>query len=417
MLLLLVFSALAADDDAALRKRVDKVLAKTPLVDGHNDVPWQIREQAALNLDEFPFATSTETLDPPMHTDLPRLRAGGWGGVFWSVWVPTSLPGPEAVLTTLEQIDVVHQMVAHYPDDLALALTADDIVRIHRQGRIASLVGVEGGHSIASSLPALRMMYAAGARYMTLTHWKDTPWADSATDDPQNHGLTKFGEEVVHEMNRLGMLVDLSHVSAATMKDALAVSAAPVIFSHSGAFSVNPHPRNVPDDVLDAVKTNGGVVMVVFLPMFVSPEVRVFVADKDAEQARREALYIGDPIGLEAATDAWKHDHPVPRATLGQVADHIEAIADRIGWEHVGIGTDFDGMDEVPVGLEDVSHIQALLVELLRRGWTDEQLSGLVGGNLLRVMRQVEAVSAKLRTERSASSMRITPVMPEEPED
>jgi membrane dipeptidase len=409
-------SALAAPapDTAALERRVDKVLARTPLIDGHNDLPWQVRERFELVVDKFPFREGTDKLDPPMHTDLPRLRQGGVGGVFWSVWVPVELPGPAAVLTTLEQMDVVHQLAARYPEDLGMARTADDVVRLHKQGRIASLIGLEGGHSIGDSLGVLRVMYGHGARYMTLTHWKNTSWADSATDDPEHGGLTPFGEEVIHEMNRLGMLVDLSHTSSATMKDVLAVTEAPAIFSHSGAFSINPHPRNVPDDVLDLLEANGGVVMVVFLPGFVSREVAAYSAEAKAQRARLEALHLGDPDGREAAQEAWKEAHPAPEATLDQVVEHVLAIADRIGWQHVGIGTDYDGMDTAPVGLKDAGQVRALLVALAARGWTDEQLAGIAGNNVLRVMRQAEAVAAKLQAQRGPGSARLTPARLEE---
>jgi membrane dipeptidase len=416
--MLLVFGAIvsvaAPPDAAALERRVDKVLAKTPLIDGHNDLPWQVRERYELDVSKFPFREGTSQLDPPMHTDLPRLRQGGVGGVFWSVWVPVELSGPEAVLTTLEQIDVVHQLAERYPTDLGLARTADDVVRLHKQGRIASLIGMEGGHSIGDSLGVLRAMYEQGARYMTLTHWKNTSWADSATDDPEHGGLTPFGEEVIGEMNRLGMLVDLSHTSAATMKDTLAVAKAPVIFSHSGAFSVNPHPRNVPDDVLDMLKPNGGIVMVVFLPTFLSQEVAEHVAEARGQRTQLEQLHLGDPKGREAAQKAWTQAHPAPRATLDQVVEHILAISERIGWQHVGIGTDYDGMETVPVGLEDAGHVRALLVALAARGWTDEQLAGIAGNNVLRVLREAEGVAAKLRAERGPGQARLTPARIEE---
>ena len=395
--LALFVTASASADDAALHRRVDRILAKTPLIDGHNDVPWQFRSRADLDLAALPFAEGTDALDPPMHTDLPRLRAGNLGGVFWSVWVPTDLAGPEAVVATLEQIDTVHRMVAAWPDDLTLALTADDVRRAHRRGRIASLVGMEGGHSIGDSLGALRMMYAAGARYMTLTHWRHTSWADAATEDPEHDGLTDLGREVVAEMNRLGMLVDLSHVSAATMHDALQVAQAPVIFSHSGAFAVNPHPRNVPDDVLDRVKDNGGVVMVDFLPTYVSREVFEHRAARRAEEARLEVLFLGNPDARSAAMDAFDEANPTPRSTLAQVADHIDHIRDRIGSEHIGIGTDYDGMGDAPDGLSDVSEIPALLVELLRRGYSDAEVAGIAGNNVLRALSAAEDAATRLQ--------------------
>jgi membrane dipeptidase len=334
--------------------------------------------------------------------------------VFWSVWVPPALPGPEAALTTLEQIDVVHQLCDLYPD-LVLATTSEDIRRAHRQGKIASLIGMEGGGSIGDSLGALRMMYAAGARYLTLTHWLATSWADAATDAPQHGGLSPFGETVIREMNRLGMLVDLSHVSADTMRDALRVSEAPVIFSHSGAFAENPHPRNVPDDVLELVKANGGVVMVDFLPAYVSAEVRAYEAERKAEKTRQQALHTGDPAGAKAALAAWVEANPAPRATLAQVADHLDHVREQIGAPHAGLGSDFDGMDVAPAGLEDVSRVPDLLVELLRRGWTDEEVAGVAGENLLRVMEAAEEL-ARSKAGQPASNARIHPVIPLEHE-
>ena len=402
----------ATEDDVSLRRRVDRVLAKTPLIDGHNDVPWQVRDRVDGALEEIAFGKDTSGLEPPMHTDLPRLREGRAGGVFWSVYVPVELPGPEAVVATLEQLDVVHQMTERWPDALTFAETADDVVRIHKAGRIASLAGIEGGHSIGNSLGALRMMHAAGARYMTLTHWKGTDWADAATDDPRHGGLSAFGEQVVREMNRLGMLIDLSHVSAETMHDALAVTSAPVIFSHSGAFAVNPHPRNVPDDVLDRLKETDGVVMIVFLPGFVSAKVRTHWAERAAEVERQREWFLGDPAGLDAAMETWDEAHPSPRATLAEVADHADYVKKRIGAAHVGIGSDFDGMGEGPIGLEDVAKVPDLLVELARRGWTDEELAGIAGANVLRVMRRAEEVARTMRAEIPASNRRLDPAAP-----
>ncbi len=416
LLSLFVTASFAADPaDPALAKRVDKILRKTPLIDGHNDVPWQVRSRAGLDLAELPFGTSTSELDPPMHTDLPRMRKGSAGGQFWSVWIPTDLSEAAAVVTTLEQMDVVHRMVARWPDDLELARTADDIERIHRQGRIASLIGLEGGHSIGNSLGALRSLHAAGAAYMTLTHWRTLDWADAATDDPRHDGLSAFGEQVVREMNRLGMLVDLSHVSRDTMLDALAVTQAPVIFSHSGAFAINAHPRNVPDDVLDKVKANDGVVMVDFLPTYVSAQVRSFHAERAAAHARLEQLHLGDPVRYREAVEAWNDAHAAPRSTLAQVADHADHIRDRIGAAHIGIGSDFDGMGDQPDGLADVSQVPALLVELLRRGWTDAEVAGVAGANVLRAMRGAEAAASRLQATTEPSVMRITPLAPEAP--
>ncbi len=410
--LLVAAQSLAATEDETLQRRVDRVLAKTPLIDGHNDVPWQIRDRVNGAVEELAFGNDTSGLEPAMHTDLPRLREGKAGGVFWSVYVPVDLPGPEAVVATLEQLDVVHQLTERWPEALTFAETADDIVRIHKAGRIASLAGIEGGHSIGNSLGALRMMVEAGARYMTLTHWKGTAWADSATDDPRHGGLATFGEQVVREMNRLGMLVDLSHVSAETMRDALAITAAPVIFSHSGAFAVNPHPRNVPDDVLDLLKEKDGVVMIVFLPGFVSANVRTHWADRAAEMERQKEWFLGNPTGFDAAMKAWDDAHPAPRATLAEVADHADHVKKRIGAEHVGIGSDFDGMGEGPIGLEDVSKVPDLLVELARRGWTDQELAGIAGQNLLRVMRRAEEVAKEMRAQVPASNEKLDPIAP-----
>jgi len=404
MLHLVLALALAGPTgDAALQKRVDRVLARTPLIDGHNDVPWAWRARANRRLEDLPFETDTTGIERPMHTDLPRLQAGQLGGVFWSVWIPTDLEGPEAVVTVLEQIDLVHRMVERWPDELELARSSGDVRRIHKQGKIASLIGMEGGHSIGGNLAILRSTYAAGARYMTLTHWETIPWADAATDEPLSDGLSPFGEEVVKEMNRIGMLVDLSHVAATTMHDALRVSEAPVIFSHSGAYAINPHPRNVPDDVLDEVQENGGVVMVDFLPSYVSKDVHVWGAERRAEKARLESMNLGNRAAVESGLEAWEKENAPPVADLATVADHVDHIAKRIGWEHVGIGTDFDGMGSAPTGLEDVSQIPNLLVELARRGYTDEQLAGIAGENVLRVMERAEEVAVQLRKARVAS--------------
>lgn len=402
---LLVASALASSD-AQLSRRVDRIVSRTPLIDGHNDAPWQFRNRVLLDWDALPFGSDTASLEQPMHTDIPRLRAGKAGGVFWSVYVPTELGGGDAVLATLEQIDTVHQMVARWPDDLALATTADDVVRIHRAGKIASLIGLEGGHSIGSSLGALRMMFEAGARYMTLTHWRSLAWADAATDVARSDGLSAFGEEVVREMNRLGMLVDLSHVSEATMLDALAISTAPVIFSHSGAYAINPHPRNVTDLVLKQVQANGGVVMVDYLGAYVSQEVHHHSAKRRAKTAEFEALHLGDPDTVERKLAQWDAAHPAPRSTLSQVADHIDHIRERIGSAHVGLGSDFDGMGRGPVGLEDVSDVPDLLKELLRRGYTDREVAGIAGGNVLRAMRAAEGVA---RPHLPGSPLRVDP--------
>jgi membrane dipeptidase len=396
-------AAEAAPPDPALVARARKILDEVPLVDGHNDLPWEYRERVKNHLDKIDLRADTGHFEKPMHTDIPRLRKGGIGGQFWSVYVPVELPGPQAVVATLEQIDDVHRLAEKYPDVFAMASTADDVVRIHNAGKIASLIGVEGGHCIANSLGTLRQLYAAGARYMTITHFKNNDWADSATDAPLHHGLTRFGEEVVREMNRLGMLVDLSHVSPETMKKALEITQAPVIFSHSSARALNGHPRNVPDDVLALVPKNGGVVMVTFVPSFDSEEVRAWDADHAAEEARLKALHPDSPDAVKSELAAWDTSHTAPRATVAQVADHVEHVRKAAGIDHVGIGSDFDGITSTPVELTGVDTYPVLLAELLRRGWSDEDVKKLAGLNLLRAFRQAEQVAARLQKERPAS--------------
>ena len=402
--------AAAADDYAA---RVDRVLAKAPLIDGHNDLPWELRDRSKGHLATIDLRSNTAKLPvpeggAPMMTDIPRLRAGRVGGQFWSVWVPTDLKGSDAVQATLEQIDLVKRMVATYPADFQMAYTAADIRRIHHAGKIASLIGIEGGHSINDSLATLRTMYDLGARYMTLTHTRNSAWADAATDTPAHHGLTPFGVEVVREMNRLGMLIDLSHVSPEAMQAVLAVTAAPVIFSHSSARAINSHPRNVPDDVLQLVAKNGGVVMVNFYPSYVSEAANQWEADYVAEKARYDSppyagLYIGQPDKAKAALEAWEKAHPKPVVTLADVADHIEHIRKVAGIDHVGIGSDFDGIPAGPQGLEGVDKYPALLAEMMRRGWSDADVAKLAGLNVLRTMETAEQVAARLRAERPPS--------------
>jgi membrane dipeptidase len=367
------------------------LLKAAPLIDGHNDYPWQVREKAALDLAKLDIRRS----QPALHTDIPRLRAGGVGGQFWSVYVPVEMKGPEATRATLEQIDLVYGMARRYPDVFEMAFSAADIERAFRAGRIASLVGIEGGHALDGSLGALRMFYRLGARYMTLTHTANTPWADSATDAPVSGGLSAFGEEVVREMNRLGMLVDLSHVSPETMRDALRVSSAPVIFSHSSARALCDSPRNVPDDVLAQLKTNGGVVMVTFVPAFIAPEGGPVIVAGLAEKRRLEALYPGDSKAVTAAMAEWRKAHPDPPATLLQVADHIDHIRKVAGIDHIGLGGDYDGTDSLPEGLEDVSHYPDLMAELLRRGYSDEDVQKVAGSNILRALRGAEAEAAR----------------------
>ncbi|HSZ53119.1 MAG TPA: dipeptidase [Caulobacteraceae bacterium] len=400
-------SANAAPDEAALKARVDKVLARTPLIDGHNDLPWEIRTRFASRLETIDLARDTSGLPhpdgPPLMTDIPRLRTGHVGGQFWSVWVPANFTGPQAVEMTIEQIDLVKRMAAAYPDVFEMAYTAQDVERIHRAGKIACMIGIEGGHQIDADLAVLRQMYELGARYMTLTHTLDTPWADSATDNPAHHGLTTFGKDVVLEMNRLGMLVDLSHVSPDTMRAALAVAKAPVIFSHSGARALDDHPRDVPDDVLALVAKNGGVVMANFNPGYVTGARAAWDADRAAERARYNSppyagLYIGQPERAQAAMDAWLKAHPAPPVTVSDVADHIEHIRKVAGVDHVGLGSDFDGIDYTPQGLDGVDKFPAVLVELARRGWSDEDLAKVAGGNVLRVMSEAQAVARQLQT-------------------
>jgi membrane dipeptidase len=390
-----------------LIERARRLLREVPLIDGHNDLPWQLRERFHDQLDKLDLRRDASGLQPPLHTDIPRLRRGGVGGQFWSVYVPVELAGPAAVQAVLEQIDVVHRLAELYPDTFELAASAGDVMRIHRAGRIASLIGVEGGHSIGDSLAVLRELYRAGARYMTITHSRNDDWADAATDQPRHGGLTRFGEEVVREMNRLGMLVDLSHVAPRTMQAAIAVSAAPVIFSHSSARALDGHPRNVPDEVLAMLPRQGGVVMVSFVTSFTSEAVRAHDAARDGEEARLKALHPEDAERVERELAAWSAAHPAPHATLAQVADHVDHVRQVAGIDHVGLGSDFDGMTSVPDGLGDVAQYPVLLAELLRRGYSDDDVKKVAGANLLRVLSDAERVSARLRAERPPSDARI----------
>jgi len=394
----------------ALTTRIDRILTEAPLIDGHNDLPYQYQERAKDHLAQIDIRQDQSKLTPPLHTGIPRLRAGHVGAEFWSVYVPTSLKGADAVRAVLEQIDVVYRIDETYPDTFELARTADDIMRIHRAGKIASLIGVEGGHSIGNSLAVLRQLYNLGARYMTITHSDNDDFADSATADPVHNGLTPFGKQVIAEMNRLGMLVDLSHVAPKTMNDVLDVTAAPVIFSHSSARALVDHPRNVPDDVLRRLKDNDGVVMVSFVPTFSSEKARARDAAHDAEEARLKTMYRGQPDRMKTELAKWEAANPAPRATIGDVADHIDHIAQVAGVTHIGLGTDFDGITSTVEGLDNVSTYPALFAELIRRGYTDEQLEGIAGLNVLRVMRKVEAIAARVQKERPASDMRIEEV-------
>ena len=379
-----------ADDPFLARARA--LHLSVPMFDGHNDYPWEVREKAGKD----PARLDIRNLRTDTMTDIPRLRKGGVGAQFWSVYVPAALAGQQAVTATLEQIDIVHRMIARYPDDFELALTADDVQRIFGKGRIASLIGMEGGHSIDSSLGALRMFARLGARYMTLTHSKNVPWADSATDVPEHGGLTPFGEEVVREMNRLGMLVDMSHVSEETMEDVLRVTRAPVIFSHSSARALCNHPRNVPDAILRQLPKNGGVVMVSFVPGFTTPEAAAWDAAQEAESARLTTMTPKDEAAVNTGVAAWMAGHPRPKVTVAQVADHVDHVRDLAGIDHVAYGSDFDGISSAPAGLEDVSTFPALTAELLRRGYTELEVKKVLGLNLLRVMRAAEAMATRL---------------------
>ena len=380
--------------DPSIAARVDRILTRTPVIDGHNDLPWEIREHGDAKPEAVPLAQSTATLPYPMQTDIPRLRKGRVGAQFWSVWIPADTTGPDAVETTLEEIDIVRRMVAANPKTFELATTADDIRRIEKAGRIASLIGVEGGHQIDGRLSVLRQYRALGVSYMTLTHGKSLAWADSSTDAPRANGLTAFGRQVVTEMNRIGMIVDLAHVSDATMRAALAVTVAPVIASHSSARALADAPRNIPDDLLAAIGVNGGVVMVNCYPAFLSAPWRAW------DQARSAyAKSVGVPANVYGAKSpaplvAWDAAHPEPQVTAATVADHVEHIAKIAGHDHVGIGGDFDGIQGTgPIGLKGVDGYPLLFAELARRGWSDGDMAKLSGGNVLRVMERVEAVA------------------------
>ncbi len=397
--LLSAISAVADEPAAPPRPPVQltdearRIHAAALLIDGHNDLPWRLRELVGGSLDHCDIAQP----QPKLHTDLPRLRQGGVGGQFWSVYVPAETDRTGTALRdTLEQIDLVHRLIARYPDALELALTADDIERIHATGKIASLIGVEGGHSIQGSLGALRQLYKLGARYMTLTHGDTLSWADSATDEPQHGGLTEFGEEVVREMNRLGMLVDISHVSPDTMRDALRVSRAPVIASHSSAYAVAPHPRNVPDDVLALIAENDGVVMVNFFSGFIVPEAAKASAEFAAVRRELRAKY-GDSAAFEAAVKRWQNEHPLPAGSVHTVVDHIDHIVKVAGVDHVGLGSDFDGVPRLPDQLHDVSCYPFITQELLNRGYTELQIRQILGGNALRALRGAEAAARESR--------------------
>jgi membrane dipeptidase len=401
-LIAMTATAPAQPMDARVRARIDRILKATPLIDGHNDIAEQLAESYKRNI--AGLASGTGQREKPLMTDMARLHEGRVGGQLWSVYINGELTGDAAIRETIEQIDIVGRMIEAYPNDLELARTADDVVRIHKAGRIASMLGVEGGRQIGGSLAALRQYYNLGARYMTLSHNQTTEWADSATDDPKYDGLSPFGVTVVHEMNRIGMLVDLSHVSPATMKDAIAATRAPVIFSHSSARALVDHPRNVPDDVLALLPANGGVVMVNFVPNFISEAVWHWGAEKDAEEARLKSFHRNSKAEVEAGVKAWVAAHPMPPVTVATVADNIEHILKVAGHDHVGIGGDLDGIDTTIDGLDSVDDYPNLFAELIRRGWSDQDLAKLAGGNVLRAMRRAEAVSASMKDEPAALS-------------
>jgi membrane dipeptidase len=386
------------DGIAAARALLDRY----PLIDGHNDLPWALREAGSLDPAKTDIAAPVEFT----HTDLPRLAAGGVGAQFWSVYVPAELQGEAAVTATLEQIDLVRQLVARYPDALELALTSADVERITADGRLASLIGAEGGHSIASSMGTLRSLYWLGVRYMTLTHNLNLPWADSATDTPAVGGLTQFGREVVREMQRLGMLVDLSHVAATTMSDALDAAEAPVIFSHSSSRAICDHPRNVPDAILARLAGNGGVCMITFVPSFVSQACREWQHEL-ADEMQRRGLDDRDFSARKQVRKEWLTDHPQPTATLADVVAHAEHVREVAGIDHIGIGGDYDGVDRLPDGLEDVSCYPALIAALLDIGWTEQDCGKLANGNLIRVLRAAEEAAGQIQARRPPSAARI----------
>ncbi|MBJ6123682.1 dipeptidase [Sphingomonas mollis] len=386
-------AASPAADPASIR--AERVLRRAPVIDGHNDLAWELRDAQGGLVETTDLRRGTDALPRPLQTDIARLRRGHVGGQFWSVWIPADVTGPRAVEMTLEQIDIVRRLVAAYPRDLALATDAGSVRRIAGEGRIASLIGVEGGHQIDGRLSVLRQYKALGVGYMTLTHGKSLDWADSSTDDPRSGGLSSFGRQVVAEMNRIGMIVDVSHVSDATMAAVLAVAKAPVIASHSGARAVADAPRNIPDELLRSIAANGGVVMVNFYPAFLSIAWRRWDIDRTAY-----ARSIGVPANAYGAKSpapliAWDAAHPEPRVDAATVADHVDHVARVAGHEHVGLGGDFDGIGGTgPVGMKGVDAYPALFAELVRRGWSDADLVRLSRGNVLRVMERVEAVAA-----------------------
>ena len=390
-------------------QRVQKLLTITPLFDGHNDLPWAIRQQESTPKDVAAYDLRTRTSG---HTDIARLRQGMVGAQFWSVYIPSSSVETGAAKMQLEQIDIALQIIARYPDVFELARTASDVERIFGSGKIASLLGMEGGHAIENSLGALRAYYDLGARYMTLTHSDNIDWADAGTDTALHNGLTSFGDTVVREMNRLGMLVDLSHTSPATMSDVLNVARAPVIFSHSSARGVTEHPRNVPDSILTRLKSNGGVVMITFVPQFISNDIAKWDAAQSARRTELARQFPRDTARAMRELRAWREGNPSPKATMADVIAHIEHVRTVAGIDHVGIGGDYDGITSTPVGMEDVTSYPALFAELARREWNDDDLRKLAGQNMLRVMRQAEEV-ARIMQREGAMPSNAEPAIPE----
>lgn len=385
--------------DATLLRHAHVLLASHPVADGHNDLAWALREQVGYDIDRRDIATDQSA---SLHTDLARLRAGGVGAQFWSVYVRGDYQGDRAISATLEQIDCVRALIARYPD-LHPALSAEDMETARARGRIASLMGAEGGHSIACSLATLRTLHILGVRYMTLTHNHNVPWADSATDDPAANGLTRFGEEVVREMNRLGMLVDLSHTSAETMRDALRTSRAPVLFSHSSSRAVCDHPRNIPDDVLESLPANGGVAMATFVPKFVLPEAIEWTRAADANMHAHGLHHLNTTPTAMRIQREFEASTPRPVATVATVADHLDHMRDVAGIDHIGIGGDFDGTAFTAAGLDDVSGYPVLIAELLGRGWSENDLAKLTWHNAVRVLRDAESVAGELNRTESPS--------------
>lgn len=402
--LAVLFTALPALAQDELGHARD-ILAEHPIFDGHNDLPINIRSGNEARISDFPYAALDERFEGKIVTDAEKMKAGGVGAQFWSVYVSADLPEPEAVVQVIEQIDLTDRLIAANPATMEKASTAADVRRIMASGKVAGMYGVEGGHAIANSLGVLRKLYDLGARYMTLTHGKTLAWADSATDAPRSGGLSPFGKEVVREMNRLGMLVDLSHVTPAVMRQAIEVSEAPVIFSHSGTFALAAHPRNVPDDVLERLPENGGVVMITFVEPFLSEARRLWGAEQAAQKARLASLHPDRPDLVESGLEEWQAANPAPKATVQQAADQIDHVRKVAGIDHIGIGSDFDGISTYPTGLETAASYPNLFAELLRRGYSKSDLGKISSGNILRVLERAEEVAARLKNERGPSEM------------